>query len=212
MKQNKSFVTVLVIFAAIAVVVGIKIMTQGKLAQSSGDWRTKGNPGAPIKIVEYIDFQCPSCAMGAQKIKEYMQKYPDKIFLDMRYFPLEMHRHALVASKYAECAARQGQFWPLHDLILEKQKIWTELTNVAPVFDIYAKESGLDMGKLKACLSADTVDRVIQRSRKEGMDIGIRSTPTYFINGKMVVGIKLLQEELDQLLGVAPKTDSKNAQ
>lgn len=212
MKYNKSLITVLVILAAIAVVAGIKIMTQGQLAQSFETSRTKGNPGAAIKIVEYIDFQCPSCAMGAQKIKEYMQKYPDKIFLDMRYFPLDMHRHALVASKYAECAGRQDKFWAMHDLILEKQKSWTELTNVAPVFDIYAKENGLDMGKLKACLSADTVDQVIQRNRKEGMDIGIRSTPTYFINGKMVVGIKLLQEELDQLLGISKTSEQKEVQ
>ncbi|PIW64122.1 MAG: hypothetical protein COW13_01225 [Candidatus Omnitrophica bacterium CG12_big_fil_rev_8_21_14_0_65_50_5] len=212
MKQNKSLVTVLVIFAAIAVVAGIKIVTQGQLTQSSGTSRTKGNSGAPVKIVEYIDFQCPMCAVGARTIKDYMDRYPDKIFLDMRYFPLDMHRHALVASQYAECAGRQDKFWTMHDVILEKQKSWAETVNASTVFDIYAKESGLNMGKLKACLSDDNTAGVIQRSRKEGMDIGIRSTPTYFINGKMVVGIKLLQEELDHLLGVTPKTDSNNVQ
>lgn len=205
MLKNKLLMTIVVLLLVIVSIVGIKILTQGKLGYSAEKSRTKGNPDAPVKVVEYIDFQCPMCAMGAKKLKEYTDKYPEKIYLEMHYFPLEMHKHAMTASQYAECAAQQGKFWEFQDVMLDKQRSWSEAANATAIFDIYAKEVGLDMNRLKTCLPGKSVNQLIEKSKKEGRDLGIRSTPTYFVNGKMVVGIKLLQEEVDPLLGI-PKS------
>lgn len=201
---NKIFITIGVILMAVTAIVGFKVLTQNHISYGTSEQsRTKGNPNSKIKIVEYMDLQCPMCALGAKKLKEYLEKYPEKIYIELHYFPLDMHKHALMAAQYAQCAAEQDKFWVLHDVLVDQQKSWSEATNAAALFDIYAKEIGLDMSRFKACVPSDRVKRVIEKDKQQGRDLAVRSTPTYFINGKMVVGIKLLEDELGTLLGIA---------
>ncbi len=162
--------------------------------------RVKGNPNAPIKIVEFIDFQCPACATGAKMIKEKMEIYPDQIFLEMKYYPLAMHQHAFTSSYYAECALRQGKFWEFQDLLIGRQIMWSNLPEVKTVFDDMAKEVGLKQDKLEACLQDEKIKETVMKTREEGDLLGVKSTPSYFVNDKLIVGSNNLKSELKSLL------------
>ena len=164
--------------------------------------RSKGNPKAAVHIIEYIDFQCPSCVKGALMLKGYLQKYPSQIYLEVRYYPItKIHQYALKSALYAECAARQNKFWPFQDLLAQGQSQWSRLLNVDSTFRAMAKEANLDMAKLESCISDEKVKEVIFKEKTEAKAFGVDSTPTYFVNGKMVVGIIELQKELNTFLG-----------
>jgi len=204
---SKPVATVLVIISCIA---AVQITTfvlsyfRGTPAAKSVLARSKGNPKAELKITEYIDFQCPACARGAKTLHEITVKYPAKIYLEMKYFPLgQSHQHAMISALYAECTARQDKFWAFVDPLLEKQSLWAKLTNAEPMFREIAQAVRVDLDQLNSCLVEKGVEEAILKERDFGKTLGIKSTPTYFINGKMVVGAKSLQEELDKHLGLS---------
>lgn len=164
--------------------------------------RTKGNPNATVRIIEYMDFQCPACAKGSLFLSKYVKENPQKILLEVKYFPLEsMHPLAIRSARYAECAAREGKFWPFHDSLVAKQPEWKGLINADPVFQQIAKDSQIDLNLLNRCLADDSVRDIVIKEKAEGAARGVSSTPTYFINGKMVVGTKSMEEELQNQLG-----------
>ena len=161
--------------------------------------RAKGDPKAKVQIIEFIDFQCPACAAGALKLKEYFAGHPDDIHVAMKYFPLiAAHKHAMTSSMYTECAARQGKFWALHDILVERQAQWSPLISAEGMFTQFAREAGMDEKALRSCLASGDLEQSIMQDRDLGRSLGVQSTPTYFINNKMVVGSKSLVDELDQ--------------
>ena len=205
MKISKSKATILIILFCVAFIYTARfVLGPAKVTFLShvSAARVKGNPQASVRITEYIDFQCPACARGAAVLKEYMIKYPSLIYLEVKYFPLsQMHPYALKSALYAECAARQNKFWAFQDLLIEKQAQWERLLNVDPMFQEMAQNANLDLNKLEACVNSDDTKSVVLREKTEGKSQGVDSTPTYFINGKMMVGPKPLREELDKYLG-----------
>lgn len=162
--------------------------------------RSKGNPQASVKIIEYIDFQCPACAHGAAVLKKYIENNPDSIYLEMHYYPLAMHKHAVTASIFAECAARQNKFWPFHDLVLEKQSDWKGFDDVKSAFFDMAAQAGLNAQQLQSCIIDPSIEEAVFKDKEEGAQKGVKSTPTYFINGEMAVGGRSLVEKLNQLI------------
>ena len=197
-KRSKKLVTLLVVSVCVVAVLGIRVVvgkTQGKL---SGDefTKVKGSKDAPLKITEFIDFQCPACAFGAVYLNEMMEKHPKLIRLTVKYFPLAMHQHGMLSAGYAECAVAQGKFWPFYDLILSRQNNWKQLEDPRPAFEQMGKEVGLDLQAMQTCLEGMDVVKTIEKNRAEGQTLSIRSTPTYFVNGKMVVGQKSLEQEI----------------
>lgn len=201
--KNKSMIAIIIVLFCIALVVGFKIFNKAlRQANTIGDLtKVEGAKDAPVKITEYIDFQCPSCAQGSIYLKKLMNSNSNFIRLELKYYPLNIHRHAFRSSRYAECAARQEKFWIFHDRILERQDQWRNLVDVVPTFDAISKEIGLDMANLKTCLNDQTVEKLIEQNKSEGSQLGVQSTPSYFINGKMVVGYKSMVSELDRLVG-----------
>lgn len=202
-KISKKKATFLIILSLVVFVLGAKYFLQLRQKHISAVAlaRTKGSPSAPIQIIEYIDFQCPACAVGAKYLGELIQKNPDKIHLEMRYFPLsKVHSHAMLSAMYAQCAAEQNKFWPFHDLLVERQANWKRLADAKPAFEVIAQEVGLNPAKLGACLASSSTTEKIEQDRQAGDALGIKSTPTYFINGQMVVGSQSLQTELQKLL------------
>lgn len=160
--------------------------------------RSKGSPKAGLQIVEFIDFQCPACAGGSILLRNYFKQYPDQIHLQIKYFPLvRMHTHALKSTYYSECAGRQGKFWEFHDLLMDRQQEWSPLLNGEGVFNDIAGRIKLNLDALKACVASDDTRTVVFDEKAQGESLGIKSTPTYFINGKMLVGTKSLTEEID---------------
>jgi len=163
--------------------------------------RSKGNPSSQIKIVEYIDLQCPACAFGSKILKTVMEKFPEKVHLQMHFFPLPMHKHAIAASIFAECAAAQDKYWPFQDAVLEEQAKWEGLENIRPYFLEIANRVGVDELKLDQCLHDPQTEQRITADKDEGTKRGVKSTPTYFINDEMVVGGRSLIDKLSELLG-----------
>lgn len=196
--MTKLQATLGVVLVLIGLIAGAKILGAPKKAPINlQEARAKGNPDSKVKIVEFIDFQCPACAVGAQYLKTFFDQHPDDIYLQVRYFPLtNMHHHAMISALYSECAARQGKFWALDELMMPQQSQWAQLISPEPVFQAMAAQVGMNIDQLNTCLASDDARRVINDEKSLGQSMGVASTPTYFINNKMVVGTKSLEDEL----------------
>lgn len=199
MKSSKQIVTLMVAAAAVAGVLALKsFFLPGAKAVDSVAARSKGPEQAKIQIIEFIDFECPACAYGAKLLHEYMDKHPSDIRLQIKYFPLiKSHRHAMQTALYSECAGRQGKFWEFHDPLMATQQQWSPLINPDPIVSEFLKKAGVDMSKHAACVASEDAAKTIEDDRTLGKSLGVQSTPTYFINNKMVVGGKSLTEELN---------------
>jgi protein-disulfide isomerase len=159
--------------------------------------RSKGNPDAPLRILEFADFQCSHCSEGSVLLREYMEKYPQSIYLGMKYYPLGQ-LNSMVSALYAECAARQNKFWEYHDIIFKRQSQWRTLRSVKPVLKIMAKEANLNLAELDMCVEKDDVRSIVAAEKLMGESLRIQSTPTYFVNEEMVVGKNALRKYLEE--------------
>lgn len=150
----------------------------------------KGPENAPITIVEFSDFQCPYCARAEPTVKDLMEleKYKGKIRFVYRDFPLEFHKLAPKASEAAQCALDQGKYWEMHGrLFAATPKL--EVTDLKA----YARELGLDAGRFDKCLDSGEKAKVVAEHMKAGQDAGVRGTPAFFINGRMISGAQPLE-------------------
>lgn len=191
----------LVSFCALAVTAGRHYLSPSAFRFTSDEralLRSRGEPGSPIWIVEYMDYQCPPCRRAHQVLEDYFKNNRSKVYFQVRFYPMPAHRHALRATLYAECAAREGKFWKFHDRLLTKQNEWSPAAEgrAEPFFRGYAEALGLDSRRFVLCLEDPGANRAIFEDRKAAQALGVRSTPTFFVNGKMVVGVRALEEEL----------------
>lgn len=207
-KISKKVLTLTLIVAVVLLILGLKIFVDRSSEFSENEsqadlpGRAKGNPQAAVKIIEFMDFQCPACAKGYQLLNEYIKKNPDKIYLELRHYPLAMHKHGLLSARFGECAARQQRFWPFMDLLIARQSQWAALDSPVALFEQIAKEAGVDHAELAQCLKDGAVEKEIQSDVEEGKLRGVSSTPTYFVNHEMVVGFKSLQAKLETFLAI----------
>ena len=163
--------------------------------------RSKGSIQAPIQIMEYSDFQCPSCKAAQSTIKALMNEYPDQIRLRYLHFPLEGHKWSLIAHRAAECAASQNRFWEYHDRLYAEQEVWSKSAEM-PVepFLNYAKDVGVgDLNQFAVCLADPKEDQKVIEDQTAGLSFGVRSTPSFFIDGKLVVGGDKLAEAVRKM-------------
>ena len=104
-----------------------------------------------------------------------------------RHFPLtQLHKNSLAASYAAEAASKQGKFWEMHDMLFERQELWSNGENVAETFVGYAKELGLDTEKFKTDMESQDVKDRVKRDMNSGTAAGVPGTPTFFLNGKQI--------------------------
>ncbi len=167
-------------------------------AEAAGN-PAKGPAGAPITIVEFSDFQCPYCSRVEPTLARLEKEYPGKIRLVFRDYPLtQIHPQALKAAEAAGCADEQGKFWPMHDQLFSHQdKLQAEdLKQLAAA-------AGLDPARFAECLDSGRRLPEIQKDQKEGDRLGVQSTPTFFVNGRLLVGaqpygafVDVIEEEL----------------
>ena len=167
---------------------------------AAADFRkAKGPVKAPVQLLEFSDFQCPACRVAQGKLSELTQAYPTKIRLIFQHFPLEGHRWSALAHQAAECASEQDRFWWYHDRLYDEQAVWSILqTSPLENFLRYAKEGGLDLNRFSLCLTDPAVNQQIRQERATGAGLGVRSTPSFFVNGKLVVGTQFLQQEVEK--------------
>jgi protein-disulfide isomerase len=138
-----------------------------------------GAEHAPVTVVEYGDFECPSCKTAAPAVKMLLGNFTERVRVIYRHFPLEQpHPHALGAAEAAECAGAQGKFWEMHDVLFANQ---THLT--LKHLHGYAEQLGLDMARY----TAEMDDHVYLQRIREHIDGGkrshVRGTPGFFVNG-----------------------------
>src|SRR3989344_1331780 len=159
-----------------------------------------GNPETAIKIVEFADFQCPACGQAHPIIKKVLESNKDRAYFVFRHFPLPSHKNSKSAAQAAEAAGEQDKFWEMHDLIFENQKEWSESGKAQEIFESYAQNLGLDLGKFKE--DFDKVKNPIEQDYADGNRVGVDSTPTFFINGQKypgVVSFEQFQKLIDQI-------------
>jgi protein-disulfide isomerase len=162
---------------------------------------TKGPESAPITIVEYADFQCPYCTRALASLKQVEDKYAGKVRIVFRDFPLsQIHPFAAKAAEAGACANDQGKFWPMHD------KLFANQSKLA-VTDLkqHATDLGLDAEAFGACLDSGKHAAEIKKSVEEGQRYGLSGTPSFFINGRLIVGAQpfdgfaqVIDEELER--------------
>ena len=169
--------------------------------------RSLGDPKAPIQVVEYFDYQCPPCSTVRAVLDDWMIKHPGKIYLQLRYYPLAAHSHALKAALYAECAARQeGKFFKFHNLLFDHQTEWAREAYPQLKFLIYAEKAELALSRFDVCVKDPEIEKFVNEERAKADSLGVKITPSFFVNGKMVVGVKALLEELDAVVNQKPAT------
>ena len=153
-----------------------------------------GAADAPVLIVEFADFQCPFCRRFEQESFERLKTdYIDTgvVRFVFRDFPLtQIHPHAELAAEAAACADEQGEFWPMHDMLFRNQPEWAGGSAAAArrSFRQYAQALGLKLAQFGACLSDRRYSQSIKQDLQAGSRLGVRGTPTFFINGRPLVG------------------------
>ncbi|MGE0614008.1 MAG: thioredoxin domain-containing protein [Bacteriovoracia bacterium] len=155
----------------------------------SDQYPSIGPKDAPVTIVKFADYQCPSCKVGANIVHPLLKQFPGKIRLVSRNFPLDsacnrlvqsaMHPVACRAAKVALCGSQQGKFDEMYTSIYDQQ----EKLSDAMLMEI-AEKAQLDMAKFKICLDSPEVQAAIARDVDEGEVLKLQGTPTFFVNGK----------------------------
>jgi protein-disulfide isomerase len=159
----------------------------------------RGAANAPVTIVEFSDFECPFCKQSHPTLIQVLKRYPGKVKLVYRDFPLDMiHPQARQAAEAARCAHDQMKFWEYHDVL------FTQAPKLA-ADDLkrYAVQANLDVAKFDACLSTGIHKAAVQRDIEEGTRLGVTGTPAFYINGRPLHGnqpvevfTRVIEEEL----------------
>lgn len=159
-----------------------------------------GGKNAKVTVVEFSDFQCPYCAKGSKILGQIKEKYGNKVKIIFKQFPLPFHRHAKLAAEASLCAHEQGQkyFWRLHDSMFADQNSLDKAGLVAQ-----GKKIGLNVKKFETCISSKKFAKTVDRDMAQGKKVRVKSTPTFFVNGRQVNGAyplatfaELIDEEL----------------
>ncbi len=141
---------------------------------------TQGPVTAPITLVEYGDYQCPSCGKAFLIVKKLQKHFGDRLRFVFRNFPLEMPPYAEHAAETAEFAAAQGKFWEMHDLLFHHQRNLTDLS-----LRKLATQLELSPDELSKALEAGTYTRHVKADLEGGIRSGVTGTPMFYINGSL---------------------------
>lgn len=146
------------------------------------DYASIGPTNALVVVTEFSDFQCPYCREVQSTLKQVMQEYGSEVRLDFRNLPLEQHPLAAIAARAAFCSGKQGRFWNYHSALFAADELTREF------LDIAATRSGLNLTIFQECLSSTESRLAVVADIQEAKRLGIESTPTFLINGKLLRG------------------------
>lgn len=159
----------------------------------------KGNPDSNVVLIEFSDFQCPYCKKAIPLVNEMLEEFEGEVVFYYRNFPLKMHENSLIAAEAAECANEQGKFWEYHDVLFENQNNLNKEN-----LKLYAQELELDQKQFNDCFDTRKFKQTIEKDIHDGKVMGIQATPTFFINGRKIIGVNhevirnLIEEELEK--------------
>jgi protein-disulfide isomerase len=159
-----------------------------------------GSEIARITVVEYGDFECPSCKVAATTPMLLLERFPNKVRFVFRHFPIvEAHPHALMAAEASEAAAAQGRFWAMYHMLFEHQAHLKDKD-----LHRYAEELGLDMARYTAEMDDHIYLQKVREHIEGGRRSHIRATPTFFLNGvvqDISFGMKALHDAVANAVG-----------
>lgn len=149
----------------------------------------KGDNAKKVTLVEYGDFQCPACGGYYPIVESVYEKYKTDIEFQFVNFPLnQIHPNAMLAHRTGEAASNQGKFWEMYKLLYENQTTWSTMsaTQAESTFRSYAESLNLDMDKFTADQKSSAVNELINADISKGKELGVTSTPSFFVNGKKI--------------------------
>ncbi len=163
-----------------------------------------------VTLLEYGDFQCPSCGTFFPIVEQVKAKYGDDITFQFRNFPLtQIHNNAMSAHRAAEASAKQNKFWEMYTILYSRQQIWSNSKNATQNMEDYASEIGINVEQFKTDFQSTEVNSIINADIAEGNKLGVDSTPTFFINGKKVDDIEPTLESFSKVIDEAIKNSSQ---
>jgi predicted DsbA family dithiol-disulfide isomerase len=162
-----------------------------------GDFPSLGPPNAPVTIVEFADFQCPFCQHAASILKSFLASPDGKnVRVVFRHFPLAFHPWAQFAAEATACVNFQNsdRFWELHDWIFEHQKSLTAANSQAKLTEAIGAMAGIDMNVFHKCMEESQAAGLVKKDASIGSANEVRGTPTFFINGRRMAGLRSLED------------------
>ncbi len=179
---------------------GVKLTLEPFRMKVEAKGPAKGPADAPVTIVSFADYECPYCAKAAASVAEAAAKFPGKVRLVFRDFPLDFHANAVPAAIAARCAGAQGKYYAMHDLLFADQQSLDPAT-----FKAHAATLKLDAAKFDACFADPAHMAAINADHEAGKALGVEGTPAFFFNGIPLSGAQpaaayeaLIQAELDR--------------
>lgn len=179
---------------------GVRVLLEPPRVPVQATGPAEGPTNAPIVIVEFSDFQCPFCREANRTLDDLNKRYEGKVRRVFRNFPLLGHTSAPKAAEAAACAGDAGRFWEMHDRLFQNQ---SKLSLV----DLkgYARDLGMDSSTFDACLDSGKHEATWRRDANDGESSGVLNTPSFFINGRLIIGAqplavfsKVVEEELQR--------------
>lgn len=169
----------------------------------------QGNPKAPIKFIEFSEYQCPYCRKARPAVNQILKTYGDKIYYVFRDYPLPFHKSAMSAATAANCAHEQKKYWEYGQQLWDNQNSLARLNtdkDRSDFFEGLAKKVGLNQNQFTKCYQSNRYDAEIQKDMRDAQAVGVSGTPSYFINGKFISGAlpfakfkEIIDEELEAL-------------
>jgi len=159
----------------------------------------KGPADAALTIVEFSDFECPYCRLSASDIERRLSSREDKVAVVFLHYPLSFHKNAKPAAVASECAHRQQAFWPFHDAVFAAQDDLSE----ALYLEI-AKQLKLDLGQFTKCLIDPKAREAVEADMKQGVNAGVKGTPSLFLNGIPATRGVPSGAEIDAIINARP--------
>lgn len=200
--NNGSFVAILAVVAVVGVgAIGwvmsrpdaVLTLDPATLPSVEAAGILKGDPNAPVQVLEFGDFECPGCAYYATVTgPDVMKRLVETGEIAFRFFdlPLDIHPNSVPAHNAAHCANEQGKFWEMHDRLFQGQFEWNTQATRSPkkVFEGYARDLSLDVGQWNECFDSGKMLPQILANRNEANRLRVGSTPTFVIGGRMIAG------------------------
>src|SRR5438552_135127 len=210
--MRKAMKPVIVIVLAVAVAAGAAVFlsrqpdrpSETNAAPLTADIKSgghfRGPENAQVTLVEFGDYQCPSCGAYHPFVKEILNRYPQQVRLEFHHFPLiSIHPNSMAASKAAEAAGEQGHYWEMHDALFEYQTQWSTQPDPKPYFAAMANRIGINAQIFLQAMDSPQLQERILKDVERGEDAKVDSVPTFFIDGQRV-HINLSMEDFVQVV------------
>jgi protein-disulfide isomerase len=185
----------------------VVLLQAPKVEVSYDPERVRGNPKAPVMIVEFSDFQCPYCQAVESTLKTVLAKHENQVALAFRDLPLsQIHAQAMGAAEAARCAGEQGKFWEYHDLLFANQN---KLDRNGLLEQAHTLK--LDEKQFDSCITSEKYKAQIAQDEQDGRRAGLNGTPGFFINGVFLNGAQpeaVFETSIQDALSAPPKQPS----